>query len=57
LNTVVARTRLFNLHPRVAINLHCIPTLVLSRCSQNLSNGLRNKCKVTLSWLHGLRGG
>ena len=26
LNTVVARTRLFNLHPRVAINLHCIPT-------------------------------
>ena len=29
LNTVVARTRLFNLHPRVAINLHCIPTAVV----------------------------
>jgi len=36
LNTAVERVDLFNLHPMVAINLHCIPTLLLlSRCRQN----------------------
>jgi len=51
--TMVAKTAdLFNLHPMVAINLHCIPT-ALSRSSQNLSNRLRNKCKVTLIWVQG----
>ncbi len=29
LNTAVERVDLFNLHPRVAINLHCIPTAVV----------------------------
>ncbi len=29
LNTVVARVDLFNLHPMVAIKLHCIPTVVV----------------------------
>ena len=28
LNTAVERVDLFNLHPMVAINLHCIPTFV-----------------------------
>ncbi len=36
----------------MAINLHCIPT-VLSRCSQDLSNGRRNKCKATLTRVGG----
>jgi len=36
LNTAVGRAGLFNLHPMVAINLHCIPTLLLlSGCRQN----------------------
>jgi len=33
--TVAERVDLFNLHPMEAINLHRIPTLLLSRCSQD----------------------
>jgi len=33
--TTVAKTAdLFNLHPMVATNLHCIPTAALSRCAR-----------------------
>jgi len=36
LNTAVERVDLFNLHPMVAINLHCIPTLVVEMCPEAL---------------------